>query len=368
MAKSLPVLVGWREWWAGLMVVSLTVFAPAVRAAPAPAPPAAVAPTVIEDPKSLARNKLVEGGELLKQGEYRAALVRFQEAYALVPSPKILYNFALAYTNLGRTTEAVEAFERFLDEATDANPETRANAERHRSELLPKIATVVIRCEADGAEISVDGRSYGTTPRKNPIRLDPGPHSLIVEKPPLPAFTRKLDVRAGERVVVEVKLEGTPSPTVAATPALAASTPIAAVPAAPPEAPSPPLGWKNKAAIGLGVAAILGLGFGAQQQLAASAKYGDFNRDMVPSAMNPSGKCDADARVLAHGGGDCSSLLSSGDSASLRAKIGFIAGGALAASSIGLFLLARRDHSGGATTASAGCLPAGEGVACAFAF
>ena len=317
-----------------------------------------------DDPKAEARNKLVEGGELLRRGDYTDALAKFKEAYALVPSPKIFYNFALAYQNLGRTTEAIEAFEKFLDEAADAAPDTRANAERYKSELVPKIASVVVQCDNEGAEISVDGRPYGTTPRKNPIRLDPGPHSLIIEKAPLPAFTQKLDVHAGQRVVVDAKL-GAPAVPVAQAPEL--SPPSVSTQPMPTEPPKPPMPVKLKASIGLGAAAVVGLAFGVYEQLAANGKYSDFNS--YTTAPNPVGKCDADKRLAPqYGGGNCASLLSAGDSASLRAKIGLIAGGVLAASSVTLFILARREAAEPTATASLGCLPTGPGVACAFAF
>jgi hypothetical protein len=122
-----------------------------------------------------------------------------------------------------------------------------------------------------------------------------------------------------------------------------------------------------KAAIGLGAAAVVGLAFGVYEQLAASGKYSDFNSYAAP---NPVGKCDADKRLApSYGGGNCGSLLSDGDSASLRAKIGLIAGGVLAASSVTLFILARREAAAeSTTTASLGCLPTGPGVACAFIF
>lgn len=343
---------------AAFLVVLQAALASAILAGPARAD------EVKADPRVEARNKLVEGSELLRRGDYTEALIRFKAAYELVPSPKIFYNFALAYQNLGRTTEAIEAFEKFLDEAADAAPDTRANAERYKSELVPKIASVVVQCDAEGAEISVDGRPYGTTPRKNPIRLDPGPHSLIVEKAPLPAFTQRLDARAGQRIVVDAKVGAVAAPAAPVLPA--APPPVEVGPPPPVEPPSPPMPTKLKASIGLGAVAVLGLAFGVYEQLAASSKYGEFNSYVAP---NPLGKCDADPRVApGHGGGNCASLLSDGDSASLRAKIGLIAGGVLAASSVTLFILARRDAAEPTATASVGCLPTGPGVACAFTF
>jgi hypothetical protein len=362
MAKRAPALAGRRSGWI-VLLGAVTVATPIAVAAPSPDAP--VTTSASDDAKKAqAKVKLVEGGELLKQGEYRSALSLFQEAYALVPSPKIFYNFGLAYMNLGRTTEAIESFERFLDEAADASPDARASAERRKSELIPKIGSLVIHCETDGAEISIDGRTYGTTPRKNPVRLDPGPHSLVIEKAPAPPFTKNLNLRAGERLIVEAKIWVAPVRQ-AVTDAIPppAIKPIVEPP--PPAPETPTLGLKKKVAIGLGVAGVLGLAFGTYQQSVASGKYQDFNSYVAPNTLM---KCDADSRVVAHGGGMCPTLLTDGDSASLRAKIGFVAGGVLAASSVVLFVLSRREHQEPASLSLATCSPTGPGALCAFTF
>lgn len=354
-----------RSWLLPFVVLSSIVSARAAVAENAKVPSTSAASVQEEATKALARAKLIDGGERLKQGDYTAALTLFKEAYQLVPSPKIFYNFGLAYTNLGRATEAVEAFERFLDEATDASPETRLNAEKHRNDLLSQIGSVVVRCDVDGAAISVDGRAKGVTPRKNPVRLDPGPHSLVVEKAPLPAFTQNINVAAGEKLIVDVHLNvaPTPAPQPVAVPVVVPPPPPVA-PAPPPEPESPPMSWKAKLAIGLGAAAVLGLGFGVYEQLAASSKYDQFNSYVAPNTLM---KCDADSRVAGHGGGNCASLLSDGDSASLAAKIGFAVGGALAVSSITLFILSRGEHHE-TSAAFAGCSPTGNGALCAVTF
>src|SRR5436190_20095049 len=121
------------------------------------------------DPKAVARAKLVEGAKLLSEGEYEDALLRFQEAYASVPSPKIFYNYGLAYRGLGRNAEAITALDRFLAEASDAAADKRADAERRRAELLRKVAILQLTAEMEGADIVIDGTSYGQTPRTTPI-------------------------------------------------------------------------------------------------------------------------------------------------------------------------------------------------------
>src|SRR3954454_13220068 len=72
------------------------------------------------DEKAQARALLVEGGGLLQSGDYAEALVRFEKAFALVPSPKIQYNLGLAYLGLARPADALQAFEVFVAGAADA--------------------------------------------------------------------------------------------------------------------------------------------------------------------------------------------------------------------------------------------------------
>ena len=105
--------------------------------------------------REAARAKLVDGVAALKRGDYRAALARFEEAYALVPSPKIHYDFGLAYMGLGRPADALAAFERFLAEAPDAPADKRANAASLVSTLRAEVAE---RTAAEG------GRAVVATP------------------------------------------------------------------------------------------------------------------------------------------------------------------------------------------------------------
>jgi hypothetical protein len=98
--------------------------------------------------------------------------------------------------------------------------------------------------------------------------------------------------------------------------------------------PSPSHSWKWKAGIGLGVAAVAVLGYGISQRLSANGTFSDFN-NRVPSGQG-TGKCDADDRVLNHGGEGCDALLDKGNSAATRATVTLIAGGLLAAGSAAL--------------------------------
>src|SRR3569623_661199 len=165
------------------------------------------APAVDLERKAQARVKLVEGDRLLKLGEFQQALAAFKDAYDLFPSPKIRYNFGLAYEGMGRNADALEAFDAFLIEATDASPETRDRAVATRTRLLGRVGTLRVVADVDGATIVVDGRDMGKTAPARELRLDPGPHLLLVARGGGTApFPQRLAIAAGAAVTVVVRL------------------------------------------------------------------------------------------------------------------------------------------------------------------
>ena len=127
----------------------------AVRAEPRPA-----SSDVVRD---AARAKLVEGVDALKRGEPRVALDSFADAYALFPSPKIHYDFGLAYVGLGRDAEALSAFERFLAEAPDAPADKRDKAARYVAELRGRVGAVT-----DAGQRAPDGASPAAAATPSP--------------------------------------------------------------------------------------------------------------------------------------------------------------------------------------------------------
>src|SRR2546423_2905946 len=145
-----------------------------------------------------ARALLAEGAKLFDDGDYEGALGKFEAAHRLVPSPKLYFNIGQAQRSLARDVEALEAFETFVAEAHDAPAERRREAEQAIAALGRRIARLRLRCDLDGASITVDGRAMGVTPRAAPLRLTAGPHQLVVEKSGTPPFLQRLELRAGD--------------------------------------------------------------------------------------------------------------------------------------------------------------------------
>jgi hypothetical protein len=81
---------------------------------------------------------MAKGSALFRRGDYDGALLRFNEAQRLYPSAKIYFNLGQTYRKMDRVAEAVEAFEKFLAEAPDADPARRKDAEKFLAELKPR--------------------------------------------------------------------------------------------------------------------------------------------------------------------------------------------------------------------------------------
>jgi tetratricopeptide (TPR) repeat protein len=114
--------------------------------------------------KAKAQTLLKDGARSYRQGSFANALEKFNQAYAVFPSPKLLYNIGQANRELGRSVEAVEAFDKFLSLSTDASPELMSDARRSLNELTPTLGRLRIDYAITGAEIMVDSRKVGQTP------------------------------------------------------------------------------------------------------------------------------------------------------------------------------------------------------------
>jgi hypothetical protein len=135
-----------------------------------------------DDPGKAAGKALVrQGNALLDQGKFQPALEKFEQAYQSVASPKIFYNQAQALHGLGRNVDALLAYRRFLDEAKDAAPELRADAERQVAELSAKVARLEVRSNRQGAQVRVDGLARGSTPIAEPFFVEAGQHTLTAD-------------------------------------------------------------------------------------------------------------------------------------------------------------------------------------------
>jgi hypothetical protein len=252
--------------------------------------PAAAPARAEDDRTTTALAALNEGNELLERGEGTAALAKFQLAFELSRgSPNVHFNFGQAYRAItGRELEAYESFQRFLDQARDASPRARAEAERESSELRRQLSSLRVETVPPGARVIVDSLDRGASAQS--LILRPGVHTLRVE---LGGY-----VSAEEHVRLAPGAEMHRSLTLAlkATPGERVNEPPAPRPPPPPlvdlsartEDPPPPpyRRWWFWA----GVAGVVG---GAAAAFLATRGNGGVVHMCPPASQNSTGICDS---------------------------------------------------------------------------
>ncbi len=119
------------------------------------------------------------GRRAYARGHWEEALSSFLDAEAAAPSPRTLYNVALAAQLAHHDALAFSSFETYLEGGAEDDPHRRADAAARRDVLARALALALVTSSPAGAEIWVDRRelgSFGRTPRT--LVLEPGPHTI----------------------------------------------------------------------------------------------------------------------------------------------------------------------------------------------
>lgn len=154
-----------------------------------------------------ARALVIQGVRQLQRGDYLSALKRFQQAYATYASPKILFNLAQTYRELGRKVAALDAYERFLrDTPANTRPKLVRLARKRVQVLKRQLGTLRVEVSSPGAAILIDGQEVGLSPMDVPQRLEPGRHVVVVRREGYLTATETVTVRAGQRVTRKISL------------------------------------------------------------------------------------------------------------------------------------------------------------------
>jgi len=185
------------------------------------------------DARQQARRRFDEAVMLVEKGDVAAALLAFKEAYALAPNPAVLYNIAQAYRTLGRTQEAVEALERYRQEAgPQLEPARRQAVDQQlralREQMAPEPATgeLEVRCLAAGTRVMADGRWLGEGPFQGRLTLAEGTHEVRFEHRDQRVELRSVKIAPGKQLSETCTLPiPPPAAPVAALPAVVAGAP-----------------------------------------------------------------------------------------------------------------------------------------------
>ncbi|WP_437335725.1 PEGA domain-containing protein [Sorangium sp. So ce394] len=244
-------------------------------------------PLTEKQKKDEAKKLYKEAEARFEKGEYAVAADLYRQADEHVPGAAPKYKLALSLDKQGLATEAVAAWQAFLDSKPDAEKfKDKITEAQGRVEALKKTPAKVKVATAPeappGLKIAIDGVAQTGTE----LSVPPGKHTLTVSAEGFIDSSQELEVTFAEAREVSVTLTPKPQEPVAATPAQPPAPPPAAeVPPAQPPPPAPATEPRSPvpAYVTLGLAGagvVVGTIFGIQ---ALGAK-GDF--DEQPTTKN----------------------------------------------------------------------------------
>lgn len=219
--------------------------APKDKAAPAPA---------VADDATRAKEIFKVAQKLYKEARYADAIAKFEEAYALKPSPVLFYNIGRCHEQLGDVPKALRSYRDYLRMAPDAKDKDTvndaiANLERRLKEK--GLQQLLVFADPPGATIEVDGKVLGNSPAS--VELSAGNHRLVVKAEGFETADRSfvmqtaratemtINLRPVAKAGEPVKVEPTPTPTVTTTKTDPGPPPPPPVVTAEPEPTKPPL-------------------------------------------------------------------------------------------------------------------------------
>src|SRR6185369_15715263 len=160
------------------------------------------------DRKAAAREAFDRGVEAFKDKRFGEAADEFDAAYKLSPAFQVLYNIGQVSVALGRSVEAVDAFEGYLKQGGSAIPPARQReVQREIAKQLARVGSVAIRTVPEGAEVRVDGRLLDKTPLQQPVRLTAGKHTIEALLAGHAPQIRDVDVTGRNELTVALTLE-----------------------------------------------------------------------------------------------------------------------------------------------------------------
>ncbi len=289
------------------------------------------APVVRADDLATAQQLFRQGRAMMSEGKVAEACVKFEGAAQLSPTAGVRLNLAECWAKLGRTASAWAKYEEAQTLAERAGDAAAAQVARERrAELEPRLSflTIAVPAEAvvDGLEISRDGMRLPPAAWNTPVPVDPGDHMVVARAPRRKPWSERPSVAgAGVRLSVLVPV--------------LAFDPMEGSTGSPPVDPSePPLASSDVAvrdgrddtqrtiALVTGGVGVIGLGVGTYFGFRAMAKQDEYEEHR-----------GADGRCLDM---ECQTSSEDAHAAGNLSTVGFVAGGALVAAGVVLWLTA----------------------------
>ena len=245
-----------------------------------------------DDDSDRAEQAFSEGNRAFAAGDYHAAFDAYRAAWSSKQTFDIACNLGRTEVELSLSRDAAEHLDYCLRTFSVSSRGEVRDANKRFRELFQRVRRLVgaltLEVRPAGAEITVDGASYGVAPLARDIFLTPGPHLVKARLSGFEDEDRSVTADAGGSLSVTLAL--TPRPSRNTSPAAASGSrpggatlaPAAGGTVAP---PSPASGGEARGMeprtivlVAGGLASVVALGVGFGFMLDADAARGDASR------------------------------------------------------------------------------------------
>jgi hypothetical protein len=300
-----------------------------------------------EQDEALATELFNAGRDLMAEGRYAEACPKLAESVRLDPAVGTLGKLASCEERIGKLMLARTHWQQALNRARSENDQRLPLIEselRRLDGLVPKIKLMAPSVRPAGMRVTLDGTSMSDSSLGVAVPVDPGPHRLEVFAPGKETKVISLELMT-DGAITTVRLPSFEEPVAAAAaPEPTEPQPVVAAPVT--EVSTHPL-----RSVGLVVAGVgaVGVGVGAYFGGLAKSRLDESNELGCDGASCPPDA--ADKRNDARDAGNVSTVF-------------FLAGGALVAGGLGLWVFGPEDRETSAPRVSAApvAAPGGGGL------
>ena len=150
---------------------------------------------------------LQEGNSLLKESLFVEAAKVYRQALAEWDHPGIHYNLALALLNMDQPVEVFQHLEAAVKFGADPlDPEKLEHAKSYLRLVEKQVASVDIRCEVDGAQVTLDGATLFRAPGHYQGLVRAGTHTVTASKQGFTTTSVTEDLTFDKRTVMNLRL------------------------------------------------------------------------------------------------------------------------------------------------------------------
>lgn len=298
---------------------------------------------------------LHEGVELRRSHRDLEAWAVFRRAYDQSHGPRALAQMALAEQALGRWVAAEGHLRTALAASDPWIVRSRATLEAALGVIEGHLGGLWIEGGVPGAEVLVDGQRVAVLPVTEPMRVVAGSLTVTLRAEGYETVTRHVVVSPGGDAREEVRLTRVAERSTQGDGTTSTPSPHASVPRSDASVPG---GTQRALAWASGAGALVGVGIGVGFLVVREGDVAAFNDSSCPPRSSSTQPVN------------CSAMLDSVHADETIAMAGFIAGGALAVTSILLFATAPSRGRAHAHSTRFGCAggPGTLGVICMGSF